>query len=55
MVNVHTIIGAKAFHFRIRNGNGWGHLAKSPKLSSACLLTEDRFGGFSYLITAYMH
>ena len=22
-----TIIGAKAFHFRVRNGNGWGHFA----------------------------
>ena len=23
-----TIIGAAAFHFRVRNGNGWGHCAK---------------------------
>ena len=22
-----TIIGATAFHFRVRNGNGWGHCA----------------------------
>ena len=22
-----TIIGAAAFHFRVRNGNGWGHCA----------------------------
>ena len=34
MVFIHTIIGAKAFHFRIRNGNGWVHLAKSPKVFS---------------------
>ena len=23
-----TIIGAAAFHFRVRNGNGWGHCAR---------------------------
>src|SRR5205814_9641076 len=23
-----TTIGAAAFHFRVRNGNGWGHCAK---------------------------
>lgn len=23
-----TTIGAAAFHFRVRNGNGWGHCAR---------------------------
>ncbi len=28
----HTIIGATAFHFRVRNGNGWGHCAMVTRL-----------------------
>jgi hypothetical protein len=31
----HTIIGATAFHFRVRNGNGWCH----------CAMTTRRLGG----------
>jgi hypothetical protein len=29
----HTIISAKAFHFRVRDGNGWDHLAMATRLS----------------------
>ena len=28
----HTIIGATAFHFRVRNGNGWYHCAMVTRL-----------------------
>jgi hypothetical protein len=27
-----TIIGATAFHYRVRNGNGWGHCAMVTRL-----------------------
>ena len=30
----HTIIGATAFHFRVRNGNGWGHCAMVTRLQT---------------------
>ena len=26
-MRMHTTIGAVAFHFRVRDGNGWGHNA----------------------------
>ena len=36
-----TIIGAAAFHFRVRNGNGWGHCARITRVlrrgQSGCL------------------
>jgi hypothetical protein len=28
----HTIIDAEVFHFRVRDGNGWGHLAVVTRL-----------------------
>ena len=33
----HTIIGATAFHFRVRNGNGWGHCAMVTRLQTTRL------------------
>ena len=30
-----TIIGATVFHFRVRNGNGWGHCAMITRWGSA--------------------
>ena len=32
----HTIIGATAFHFRVRNGNGWYHCAMVTRLRLIC-------------------
>ena len=29
-----TTIGAAAFHFRVRNGNGWGHCARVTRVQS---------------------
>src|ERR1044071_7949477 len=34
-----TTIGAAAFHFRVRNGNGWGHCARvtrGPSRTGGC-------------------
>ena len=36
----HTIIGATAFHFRVRNGNGWCHCAMTTRLLSTALGKE---------------
>src|SRR5947199_8351796 len=35
-----TTIGAAAFHFRVRNGNGWGHCANVTRV-------RNRTGGFA--------
>src|SRR4029077_2352341 len=35
-----TTIGAAAFHFRVRNGNGWGHCATVTRV-------RNRTGGFA--------
>ena len=35
-----TTIGAAAFHFRVRNGNGWGHCATITRV-------RNRTGGFA--------
>jgi hypothetical protein len=35
-----TTIGAAAFHFRVRNGNGWGHCAIVTRV-------RNRTGGFA--------
>ena len=32
----HTIIGAKAFHFRVRNGIGWFHFAMAARQTGVC-------------------
>ena len=44
-----TTIGAAAFHFRVRNGNGWGHCAMitrnlSRLLRGSFLARVSRFG-----------
>ena len=36
----HTIIGATAFHFRVRNGNGWYHCAMVTRLRLMCAADE---------------
>ena len=38
-----TTIGAAAFHFRVRNGNGWGHCAKVTR--NLADLNSDLIGG----------
>ena len=35
-----TIIGATAFHFRVRDGNGWGHCAMVTRLQFTTLRGE---------------
>jgi hypothetical protein len=40
-----TTIGAAAFHFRVRNGNGWGHCAIVTRVrnrTDASLLSQRR-------------
>jgi hypothetical protein len=36
-----TTIGAAAFHFRVRNGNGWGHCAMITRGLTPQLQIED--------------
>ena len=44
----HTIIGAAAFHGRVRNGNGWFHRAKITRgLSYALAHSAGLWGPFS--------
>ena len=41
-----TIIGAAAFHFRVRNGNGWGHCARITRsLTNLKLNSASSSGG----------
>ena len=35
-----TIIGAAAFHFRVRNGNGWFHCARVTRGPAIILLLQ---------------
>ena len=40
-----TTIGAAAFHFRVRNGNGWGHCAMITRVrnrTGGSLLSQRR-------------
>src|SRR5689334_5517961 len=40
-----TTIGAAAFHFRVRNGNGWCHCAK---ITRGTRIFEWRFSNFDF-------
>ena len=39
-----TIIGAAAFHFRVRNGNGWGHCARITRRLANLRPEQDDWG-----------
>ena len=40
-----TTIGAAAFHFRVRNGNGWGHCATITRKLAKPRLARGGMGG----------
>ena len=40
-----TTIGAAAFHFRVRNGNGWGHCARITRKLAKSKLARGGMGG----------
>jgi hypothetical protein len=42
MANCHTIIGAKRFHFRVRDGVGWFTLAMVTKQTGVKKSTDER-------------
>ena len=44
MANCHTIIGAKRFHFRVRDGVGWFTLAMVTKQTGVKKLDSERLG-----------
>ncbi len=52
MVNNHTIIGAKRFHFRIRDGIGWFTFAITAKKTFK-LFTEPNLHNIQYLLLLY--
>lgn len=41
-----TTIGAAAFHFRVRNGNGWGHCARVTRPEQRFALLGSGGGAF---------
>src|SRR5262249_8414615 len=50
-----TTIGAAAFHFRVRNGNGWGHCATVTRVRSrtgVALLSQRRKREAEFLETS---
>jgi hypothetical protein len=40
-----TTIGAAAFHFRVRNGNGWDHCARITRRLAKLKLARGGIGG----------
>ena len=49
MANCHTIIGAKRFHFRVRDGIGWFTLAMVTKQTGVVGFYQLSFTGALYL------
>src|SRR5213080_3379721 len=49
-----TTIGSAAFHFRVRNGNGWGHCAmitRGPSRTGISLVMQRRTDEAASLVT----
>ena len=50
-----TTIGSAAFHFRVRNGNGWYHCAGSPDFGNGALIWLKKAVIAVCLVTQIFH